>query len=125
MSKPSFGFRGEPLPSIAAVSKHTLTTRAAGDVVGTQLQIVGGRLGDVRDVAWPGGTEMAVRDLFFNIPARSKFLKSDSTESYHVAREYMVRLGPRDFADEAWLEKLAKAGGLSTSDFRARFSRLT
>jgi 6-phosphofructokinase 1 len=47
-----------------------------------------------------------------------------STESYHVAREYMVRLGPRDFADEAWLEKLAKAGGLSAVDFRARFSRL-
>jgi DNA mismatch repair protein MutL len=81
----TFGFRGEALPSIAAVSKLTLTTRTPEEVVGTQLQIVGGRLGDVRDVAWPGGTEMAVRDLFFNIPARRKFLKSDSTESYHVA----------------------------------------
>ena len=48
-----------------------------------------------------------------------------STESYHVAREYMVRLGARDFADEAWLERLAKAGGLSSADFRERFSRLT
>lgn len=46
-----------------------------------------------------------------------------TTESYHVAREYMVRLGPRDFADEKWLTSLAKAGGLSEPDFRARFSR--
>jgi DNA mismatch repair protein MutL len=81
----TFGFRGEALPSIAAVSKLTLTTRAADEVVGTEITILGGKLGEVRDVAWPGGTEIAVRDLFFNIPARRKFLKSDTTESYHVA----------------------------------------
>src|SRR5688572_22827216 len=80
----SFGFRGEALPSIASVSKLTLTTRLATEAVGTRISIVGGRLGDVRDVAWPGGTEVAIRDLFFNIPARRKFLKSDATESYHV-----------------------------------------
>jgi DNA mismatch repair protein MutL len=80
----SFGFRGEALPSIASVSKLTLTTRLATEVVGTRISFTGGRLGDVRDVAWPGGTEVAIRDLFFNIPARRKFLKSDATESYHV-----------------------------------------
>jgi DNA mismatch repair protein MutL len=80
----TFGFRGEALPSIASVSKLTLTTRLASEPVGTRIVITGGRLGDVRDVAWPGGTEVAVRDLFFNIPARRKFLKSDATESYHV-----------------------------------------
>jgi ATP-dependent phosphofructokinase / diphosphate-dependent phosphofructokinase len=47
-----------------------------------------------------------------------------TTESYHVARQYMVRLGARDFADEAWLAKLAAAGGLTVDAFRARFSRL-
>ncbi len=81
----TFGFRGEALPSIASVSKLTVRTRLITDTVGTEIQINGGRLGDVRDIAWPGGTEMEVRDLFFNIPARRKFLKSDTTESYHVA----------------------------------------
>src|SRR3954462_6548152 len=80
----TFGFRGEALPSIASVSKLTVRTRTAEEVAGTQIEIVGGRLGEVRDIAWPGGTEIEIRDLFFNIPARRKFLKSDSTEVYHV-----------------------------------------
>jgi len=84
MAIASFGFRGEALPSIASVSKLTLTTRSHPEVAGTQLTINGGRLGAVRDVAWPGGTEVAVKDLFFNMPARRKFLKSDATESFHV-----------------------------------------
>src|SRR4051812_24764149 len=63
----TFGFRGEALPSVASVSRLTVRTRVASDPVGTEITITGGRLGDVRDVAWPGGTEVAVRDLFFNI----------------------------------------------------------
>lgn len=81
----TFGFRGEALPSIASVSRLTLSTRFASEPVGTEVTINGGKLGAVRDIAWPGGTEIAIRDLFFNIPARRKFLKSDATESYHVA----------------------------------------
>jgi DNA mismatch repair protein MutL len=81
----TFGFRGEALPSIAAVSRLTLRTRTAADPAGTMVVINGGKLGDVRDVAWPVGTEVAIRDLFFNMPARRKFLKSDATETYHVA----------------------------------------
>ncbi|MCC6745704.1 MAG: DNA mismatch repair endonuclease MutL [Acidobacteria bacterium] len=80
----TFGFRGEALPSIASVSKLTLTTRVATEAAGTQIVITGGRLGNVRDVAWPVGTEIAVRDLFFNVPARRKFMRSDATETYHV-----------------------------------------
>lgn len=80
----TFGFRGEALPSIASVSKLTLTTRVATEAAGTQIVITGGRLGNVRDVAWPVGTEISVRDLFFNVPARRKFLRSDATESFHV-----------------------------------------
>jgi DNA mismatch repair protein MutL len=81
----TFGFRGEALPSIASVSRLTLRTRTAADPAGTMVVINGGKLGDVRDVAWPVGTEVAIRDLFFNMPARRKFLKSDATETYHVA----------------------------------------
>jgi len=79
------GFRGEALPSIASVSRLTLRTRTAAEPAGTMVVINGGKLGDVRDVAWPVGTEVAIRDLFFNLPARRKFLKSDATEVYHVA----------------------------------------
>ena len=70
----TFGFRGEALPSVAAVSRLTLTTRVASEPAGTEVSISGGKLGNVRDVAWPGGTEVAVRDLFFNVPARRIFL---------------------------------------------------
>ncbi|HXF38885.1 MAG TPA: DNA mismatch repair endonuclease MutL [Blastocatellia bacterium] len=81
----TLGFRGEALPSIAAVSRLFLRTRTANDNEGTEVEFNGGKLVAVRDIAWPGGAELEVRDLFFNIPARRKFLKSDSTESYHIA----------------------------------------
>lgn len=80
----TFGFRGEALPSVAAVSRVTLTTRILSEPAGTEVAVTGGKLGAVRDLAWPGGTEVAVRDLFFNVPARRKFLKSDATETFHV-----------------------------------------
>src|SRR5919205_4196245 len=78
----TLGFRGEALPSIASVSRLFLRTKTARDVEGTEVEFNGGRLVAVRDVAWPGGTEVEVKDLFFNIPARKKFLKSDATESF-------------------------------------------
>ncbi len=80
----TLGFRGEALPSIAAVTKLLLRTRTAADVEGTEVEFHGGKLLAVRDVAHPGGTEIEVKDLFFNMPARRKFLKSDTTESYHI-----------------------------------------
>jgi DNA mismatch repair protein MutL len=81
----TLGFRGEALPSIAAVSRLFLRTKTARDNEGTEVEFNGGKLIAVRDVAWPGGAEVEVRDLFFNIPARRKFLKSDATESFHIA----------------------------------------
>ena len=81
----TLGFRGEALPSIAAVSRLTLETRHASESAGTRLEIMGGKLRDVKEQAWSGGTRIEVRDLFFNTPARRKFLKSESTELGHIA----------------------------------------
>jgi DNA mismatch repair protein MutL len=81
----TLGFRGEALPSIASVSRVSLRTKTASDLEGTEIEIEGGRMLKVNDLAWPGGTEIEIKDLFFNIPARRKFLKSDSTESSHIA----------------------------------------
>ena len=80
----TLGFRGEALPSIASVSRLSLRTRTEPDGEGTEVGFTGGKLAAVRDLAWPGGTEIEVRDLFFNIPARRKFLKSDATETVHI-----------------------------------------
>ncbi|HWP44943.1 MAG TPA: DNA mismatch repair endonuclease MutL [Blastocatellia bacterium] len=80
----TLGFRGEALPSIASVSRLFLRTKTERDQEGTEVEFSGGRLMAVRDIAWPGGTELEVKDLFFNIPARRKFLKSDATESFHI-----------------------------------------
>ena len=80
----TLGFRGEALPSIAAVSRLFLRTKTTRDPEGTEVEFNGGRLIAVRDIAWPAGSEVEVRELFFNIPARRKFLKSDATESFHI-----------------------------------------
>src|SRR6516162_747261 len=81
----TLGFRGEALPSIAAVSRLVLQTRHASEPAGTRVEIVGGKLRDVSELGWPSGTSVEVRDLFFNTPARRKFLKAESTELSHVA----------------------------------------
>jgi DNA mismatch repair protein MutL len=80
----TLGFRGEALPSIASVSRLFLRTKTSRDAEGSEVEFNGGKLVAVRDIAWPGGSEVEVRDLFFNIPARRKFLKSDATESFHI-----------------------------------------
>jgi DNA mismatch repair protein MutL len=81
----TLGFRGEALPSIASVSRLTLETRAAEDPAGTTVEINGGHIQRVEDAGMPAGTTIAVRDLFYNTPARRKFLKSEQTELAHIA----------------------------------------
>jgi DNA mismatch repair protein MutL len=80
----TLGFRGEALASIASVAKVELTTCLEGANAATRVTIDGGRMRDVKDAAHPRGTTIIVRDLFFNIPARRKFLRSEATETYHL-----------------------------------------
>jgi DNA mismatch repair protein MutL len=80
----TLGFRGEALASIASVAKVELTTCSEGANAATRVTIDGGRMRDVKDAAHPRGTTIIVRDLFFNIPARRKFLRSEATETYHL-----------------------------------------
>ena len=81
----TLGFRGEALPSIASVSRLRLETHAPEDAAGTIVEIAGGKLLTVEEAGLPLGTSITVRDLFFNIPARRKFLKAESTELSHIA----------------------------------------
>ncbi len=81
----TLGFRGEALPSIASVARVRLETRAAEDEIGTVLEIAGGSLTRVEDAGLPAGTTITVQDLFFNTPARRKFLRAEQTELGHVA----------------------------------------
>ena len=81
----TFGFRGEALPSMAAVSKFTLTTREPSGHAGTRIRIHGGRMIDVQAAGAPAGTMVEVAQLYYNTPARRKFLKGVSTEMGHIA----------------------------------------
>jgi DNA mismatch repair protein MutL len=85
LSVATLGFRGEALPSIASVSRLRLETRAAEEPSGTVIEINGGKIARVEEAGLPPGTAITVRDLFFNTPARKKFLKSESTELSHIA----------------------------------------
>jgi len=80
----TLGFRGEALPSIASVSRLLLETRHESRESGTSVEISGARLAGVKEIARSRGTTLTVRDLFFNVPARKKFLRSDSTELGHI-----------------------------------------
>jgi len=80
----TLGFRGEALASIASVARIELTTRIEDAAVATRVTIEGGKMRDVKDAAHPRGTTISVRDLFFNVPARRKFLRSEATESFHL-----------------------------------------
>lgn len=87
----SLGFRGEALPSIASVARIQLTSSEASGQVGTRLVVEGGHVKSVQDVATVKGTEMSVRDLFYNTPARLKYMKSIATEIGHIS-DYVNRL---------------------------------
>jgi DNA mismatch repair protein MutL len=80
----TLGFRGEALASIASVARVELVTQAEGESEGTRVLIEGGRMRDVAPAARPRGTTITARDLFFNVPARRKFLRSEATESFHL-----------------------------------------
>ena len=80
----TLGFRGEALASIASVARVELISSTEDVAAGTRVVIEGGRMRDVKDAAHPRGTTISVRDLFFNTPARRKFLRSEATESYHL-----------------------------------------
>src|SRR5216684_7054683 len=80
----TLGFRGEALASIASVARVELTSSTEAAGAATRVTIEGGRMRDVKDAAHPRGTTVAVRDLFFNIPARRKFLRSEATETFHL-----------------------------------------
>lgn len=90
----TLGFRGEALPSIASVSRFALTSRTAVQTHGARMEVDGGRVGEVAPHPHPQGTTVEARDLFFNVPARRKFLKAERTELGHV---------------EDWLRQLALA----------------
>jgi DNA mismatch repair protein MutL len=84
LSIATLGFRGEALPSIASVARVNLETATGDEAAGTRIEIAGGKILHVDDAALPRGTTLAVADLFFNTPARRKFLRAESTELSHV-----------------------------------------
>jgi DNA mismatch repair protein MutL len=84
LSIATLGFRGEALPSIASIARVELETRAAGEESGTRVEITGGTIHRVEEAGLAAGTSITVRDLFFNTPARRKFLKAETTELSHV-----------------------------------------
>jgi DNA mismatch repair protein MutL len=126
----TLGFRGEALPSIASVSRFTITSRPAGADTAWSLEIDGGAKGEPRPAAHPQGTRVEVRELFFATPARLKFLKEPRTESGHVA-DAMRRLAMahpevafRLESEERALIDLAAAKGSLLSADAARLERL-
>jgi DNA mismatch repair protein MutL len=88
----SYGFRGEAIPSIASVSKFRLRTREPDAIAGTEIFIEGGKLRDVHEIGLAPGTQIEVRSLFYNLPARRKFLRTEATESAHL-RQVMLLAG--------------------------------
>ena len=85
LSIATLGFRGEALPSIASVSRLLLETRSPDETTGTRIEIAGGKMLRCEEAALGGGTVISVRDLFYNVPARRKFLRTEPTELAHIA----------------------------------------
>ena len=118
LSIATLGFRGEALPSIASVSRLLLETRSAEETTGAAVEIAGGKLLRCDEFAGPAGTTVSVRDLFFNVPARKKFLRSDQTELAHIAslathyslahprKAFQLRHGASDLLDVTGVETL-------------------
>ena len=114
----TLGFRGEALPSIASVSRFRLTTREHGALAGTDLAVNGGKIEYVRDGGDAPGTQIEVRSLFYNLPARRKFLRTENTESSHVEHQlHLQAIGHPEAGfvllnDERVVQQLAPAANL-------------
>ncbi len=120
LSIPTLGFRGEALPTIAAVSRLLLETRAEEDVEGTRVEFAGGKLVNVKPAGLPVGTTVSVADLFYSVPARRKFLKSETTELGHIAslvthyalanpgRQFILTTPTQQIVDCSPVERLAE-----------------
>jgi DNA mismatch repair protein MutL len=119
LSIATLGFRGEALPTIAAVSRLVLETRATEDESGTRVEFAGGKLVSVKPAGAPSGTSISVSDIFYAVPARRKFLKSETTELGHIASlvthyalahpevHFMLKTPSQDILDCAPVEKLS------------------
>jgi DNA mismatch repair protein MutL len=120
LSIPTLGFRGEALPTIAAVSRLLLESRADEDAEGTRVEFAGGKLVNVKPAGLPAGTTVSVADLFYSVPARRKFLKSDTTELGHIAslvthyalanpgRQFVLTTPTQQIVDCSPVERLAE-----------------
>jgi DNA mismatch repair protein MutL len=120
LSIPTLGFRGEALPTIAAVSRLLLESRAEEDAEGTRVEFAGGKLVSVKPAGLPAGTTVSVADLFYSVPARRKFLKSDTTELGHIAslvthyalanpgRQFVLTTPTQQIVDCSPVERLAE-----------------
>lgn len=109
----TLGFRGEALASIGSVSRMTVESRVAETSTGARLQVEGGKLGRSEAVGIPVGTRIAVQDLFYNVPARLKFLKSDTTERRHI--EALVTRYALAYPDVRWQLAVDGKASLQTS----------
>ncbi|HEY0566236.1 MAG TPA: DNA mismatch repair endonuclease MutL [Terriglobales bacterium] len=117
----TLGFRGEALPSIASVSRLTLETRPAEDDSGTRVEIAGGKMVRVEEAGLPQGTSIRVQDLFFNVPARRKFLKAEQTELSHIASlvtQYALAHPQKHFELTSATHRLLDAPPVRTLDER-------
>src|SRR3989440_5507357 len=114
----TLGFRGEALPSIASVSRFRLSTREPEAVAGTEIIVAGGRIETVRDAGEAPGTQVEVRSLFYNLPARRKFLRSENTESRNIEHQLHLqaighsRIGFSLLRDDRMLFQLPSAAPL-------------
>src|SRR5216684_1129972 len=120
LSISTLGFRGEALPTIAAVSRLLLETRAEEDAEGTRVEFAGGKLVNVKPAGLPVGTTISVADLFYSVPARRKFLKSETTELGHIAslvthyalanpgRQFILTTPTQQIVDCSPVERLAE-----------------
>ena len=109
----TLGFRGEALASIGSVSRMTVESRSADEAVGACLVVEGGRLGQQDQVGAPAGTRIVVEDLFYNVPARLKFLKTDNTERRHI--ESLVTRYALAYPDIRWQLAVDGKPSLQTS----------
>ena len=120
LSIATLGFRGEALPTIAAISRLVLETRTPEDEQGTRIEFAGGKLISVKPAGIPAGTSISVADIFYCVPARRKFLKSESTELGHIAslvthyalahpdRQFLLKTPTQDILDCAPVAKLSE-----------------